>query len=225
MVGAIGKAIGQLFAPAFRSVLLKALALTAALLAVLMVGAQWGIDRIGQFEGDWAWANWGVDALVALGVLAASVFLIVPVAAVFIGFFLEDVATSVEVRHYPGAGLPREVGLGETIAVTARFLAVSLALNLLALPLYLVPGLNLILFVVLNGILVGREYFELVALRRLPRAEARRLRKAHAGRIFLAGVVIALALAVPLANLLAPLFGTAFMVHVFWKVAPDAPRV
>jgi CysZ protein len=50
----------------------------------------------------------------------------------------------------------------------------SIALNLLALPIYaLIPLLNVVLFLGLNGYLFGREYFELIALRRLDPEETR----------------------------------------------------
>ena len=67
----------------------------------------------------------------------------------------------------------------------------------------------------MNGYLLSREYFELVALRRIGPVEARALRKAHRGRLFVAGVIITLLLTVPGVNLLAPVVATAAMVHLF----------
>ena len=69
-----------------------------------------------------------------------------------------------------------------------------------------------------NGYLLGREFFELAALRHMSREEAAELRSAKGLQVFLAGLVIAGFLAVPLLNLLTPLFATAFMVHVFKKM-------
>ena len=92
-------------------------------------------------------------------------------------------------------------------------------MNLLALPFYLLPFVNIALFWVVNGYLIGREYFELVALRHLPFAEVAALRKRHRMRVFLAGVIIALFTTVPLLNLFAPLFGTALMVHTYKRLA------
>jgi uncharacterized protein involved in cysteine biosynthesis len=70
-------------------------------------------------------------------------------------------------------------------------------------------------FYALNGYLLGREYFELVALRRLDESSTRALRKAYQGSIFLSGVMIAVLTSVPLVNLAAPVIATAFMVHLF----------
>src|SRR5260370_19728870 len=97
-----------------------------------------------------------------------------------------------------------------------RLMGLTLLLNLLALPLYLIfPGINLFLFLALNGYLLGRGYFEVIALRRLDAAAAKAVRTRFAGRVFLGGVVIAGLFALPLVNLVAPVIATAFMVHVF----------
>ena len=97
-----------------------------------------------------------------------------------------------------------------------RLTGLTLLLNLLSLPVYLlVPGINLFLFLALNGYLLGRGYFELVALRRLDAGEARRVRRRFTGRVFLGGVVIAGLFALPFVNLVAPVVATAFMLHIF----------
>jgi CysZ protein len=95
---------------------------------------------------------------------------------------------------------------------------VLILVNLIALPFYLLPGINLALFWIVNGYLLGREYFELVALRHLDVAAARALRRRHALRIFIAGIVIAAFATVPFLNLLSPLFATAFMVHTSKRI-------
>ncbi len=94
----------------------------------------------------------------------------------------------------------------------------------MALPLYLLaPGINLVLFLALNGYLFGRGYYEVVALRRLDAAAAKRLRHRFAGHIFLSGIAITGMFALPLVNLVAPVIATAFMVHVFEALPRDAP--
>jgi CysZ protein len=78
-----------------------------------------------------------------------------------------------------------------------------------------VPGLGELATVLANGWLLGREYFERVALRHLSRTAADALRRRHSGGVFSAGVIISVLTIVPIANLIAPLFGAAFMVHMF----------
>jgi CysZ protein len=102
---------------------------------------------------------------------------------------------------------------------------VTIVLNLLALPLYLlVPGINCVLFLMLNGYLFGRGYFETVALRRLDAAAAEGARRRFAGRIFLGGIMITGLFAIPLVNLVAPVIATAFMIHVFEALPGGAPH-
>jgi CysZ protein len=84
--------------------------------------------------------------------------------------------------------------------------------HLVALPLYVrVPGINLVLFPTLNGYLLRRGYFEVVALRRLDAAATRTMRNRFAGRIGLGGVVI---FALARVNMVAPVIATALMVHL-----------
>ena len=108
------------------------------------------------------------------------------------------------------------------IGVGLRFFVAVLVVNFIALLLLLVPGVNLIAFYVGNGYLLGREYFEMVAMRHLPAEEARRLRKAHMGYVSLCGLVIAGLASVPILNLLTPLFATAFMVRIYKQLARRA---
>ena len=98
--------------------------------------------------------------------------------------------------------------------VGLRFTVVVLAVNLLGLVLLFVPGVNVVVWWLVNGYLLGRLYFELAALRFHPYAEVTALRRLFAGRIFLGGLLIAAFVAIPIVNLAAPLVGTAFMVHV-----------
>ena len=77
------------------------------------------------------------------------------------------------------------------------------------------PPLNLVLYYILNGYLVSREYFELVALRRMEPPAASHMRKINKGRLLFAGIIITFLLTIPIVNLLTPVIATAFMVHVF----------
>ena len=97
----------------------------------------------------------------------------------------------------------------------AKFAGVLILVNLLLVPIYFLPVVNIPVVFLANAYLIGREYFELVALRHFNAKQAADLRSVHRGRVFLGGIIIALALAVPLVNLAAPLFGTALMVHLF----------
>ncbi|MGH6932298.1 MAG: EI24 domain-containing protein, partial [Dongiaceae bacterium] len=133
--------------------------------------------------------------------------------------FLEPVAGAVEARHYPGLPQPRQPAIRESILSGVKLAAVALLLNIAALPVYLVgllfPPLYVIVFYGLNGYLLGREYFETVALRRLDAAAAGELRRRYRRRVFAAGVIVTFMLSIPFVNLIAPVIGTAFMLHLF----------
>lgn len=99
-----------------------------------------------------------------------------------------------------------------------RFAGVSALVNIAALPLYiplLITGLSFLLGYAINGYLLGREFYEIVAVRRMARAEADVLRKRYRKSIWLAGAMIAFLYTVPLLNLVVPVVATAFMLHLF----------
>jgi CysZ protein len=138
------------------------------------------------------------------------------------GLYLDDIAAQVERTNYPADPPGREMPVGQAIASGLKFFVVVLAVNLIALFLLLVPGVNLIAFYVGNGYLLGREYFEMVATRHLSPEAARALRKANAGFVTAGGLVIAALASVPILNLLTPLFATAFMVRIYKQLAARA---
>ena len=96
----------------------------------------------------------------------------------------------------------------------ALWLGVVLVGNLFALFLLFVPGVNLVAFFLVNGYLLGREFFEFAAMRFRPPEEARLFRAKHVSTVFLAGLCISAFLAVPIVNLLTPLFAAGLMVHL-----------
>jgi uncharacterized protein involved in cysteine biosynthesis len=181
------------------------------------------LDRTALF--GWAALNWVVDILGALAVLGLTWLLFPAVVTLVTGFFLERVAAAVEARDYPGQPPPRRAPLREILATTLRLMGLTILLNLLALPVYvLAPGINVFLFLGLNGYLFGREYFEVVALRRLDVMTVRAVRQRFGGRVFAGGVVIAGLFALPLVNLVAPVIATAFMVHIFQELRRREPQ-
>ena len=153
--------------------------------------------------------------------LALSVVLMVPAAAAVVGFFLDDVADAVEARHYPGLPPAKPLGLGRQLGDALRFLGLVVLVNLVALVVYLaVPPLAPVVFWAVNGFLLGREYFQLVALRRVGRPQADALWRRHFWRIWLAGTAIAVPLSVPVLSLVVPMLGVAVFAHQVQRVAP-----
>jgi uncharacterized protein involved in cysteine biosynthesis len=152
--------------------------------------------------------------------LGLSVFLMVPVASAFSGLFIEDIADAVEDRHYPGLPPVTPVRLGDSLVASLNFLGLVIAANVLALVLYIFAGPFIpVVFWAVNGWLLGREYFTLVATRRIGREGAKALRAQNSGRIWLAGILMAAPLSVPLVNLVIPVLGVATFTHLFHRMA------
>lgn len=213
MLSAARQAFGELFSPPFRSVMVKCVAFTLALLAGLFIAIQW------SFAYFVAWPDWietSVQVLGGLALVAASIFLVPPVTSLIAGLYLDDIAAVVEQQGFPADPPGRELPIARSIWLAIRFFFVVLIVNLVALLLLLVPGVNLIAFYVGNGYLLGREYFELAAMRHVSAREAKRIRKANTTTVLLCGLVIAAVASVPILNLLTPLFATGFMVRM-WK--------
>ncbi len=214
MLAALCRAFHALTMPPMRRVVALSLGLAILTFTALWVVVAGVLYNAVFFE--WRLLNWLIDLMGGLAVLVLSWLLFPAVVTAIMSFFLERIAATIETLDYPGRGPPRRQRIGETIAATLRLMGLTLLLNLLALPVYLlVPGINLVLFLSLNGYLLGREYFEMVALRRLDAAATRAVRNRFGLRVFLGGVMIAALFSLPVVNLVAPLIATVFMVHVF----------
>jgi uncharacterized protein involved in cysteine biosynthesis len=222
MITALLRAVAALSAPPLQRIVVLGLGLSIATFTMLWLAVATLFYHTAFFA--WRPLDWLVDLLGGLAVLALSWLLFPAVVTLIMGFFLDSVAAAVEALDYPGTPAARRQSWQQIIAVTLRLTATTIALNLLALPLYvMIPGINLVLFLLLNGYLFGRGYFEVVALRRLDAASAKRVRQRFAGRIFVGGVAITGMFALPLVNLVAPVIATAFMVHVFQGLSRGAP--
>ena len=218
-------ALGQIGDRRFRRVLLLGLALTVALLIGATSGFVW---LIGTLTADSVSAPWigeitWLDDVVSWGsfflFFALSIFLMMPVASAITSMFLDEVAEAVEDRHYPHLPPAQKVPFGDALVDTINFLGVLTGANILALILYvMMPPAAIFIFWGLNGFLLGREYFTLAAIRRVGRKQAKALRRAHTGTIWLAGTLMAIPLSIPLVNLLIPIIGAATFTHLYHKI-------
>jgi len=212
MLTAAGQAFQQLFTPAFRAVLLKCVAFTIGLLAILIIGIEWTFSHFVQWPG---WIEKTIEWLGGLALVVGSIFLIPPVSSLIAGLYVDDIAAEVESTTYPRDPPGKPVATLPAIGLALKFFVVVLAVNILAVFLLLIPGINLIAFYLGNGYLLGREYFELAAMRHMPPDEAKQLRRANRVTVLLCGLIIAAIASVPILNLITPLFATAFMVRIF----------
>ena len=218
-------ALGQIGDPRFRRVLFLGIGLTVLLLigvyALFLGTIQYFVPD--TIEIPFVGPIGGLDTLLSIGsfflMILLSVFLMMPVASAFSGLFLEDVADAVETRHYPNLPPARKVPFMDSLVDTLNFFGLLVAVNVVALFLYPFAGPFIpIVFWGVNGFLLGREYFQLVAMRRMSRAEAKAMRARHFGTIWAAGTLMAAPLSVPLVNLVIPVLGVATFTHLFHRL-------
>ncbi|MFQ6549243.1 EI24 domain-containing protein [Aestuariibius sp. 2305UL40-4] len=224
------RALSQMFDPRFRRVLFLGLGLTFVLLlgayAGLLLLVEWltGDVVVLPIVGEVTWfgdlLSWGS----LLFMIVLSFFLMIPVASIITSMFLDDVASAVEDQFYPH--LPTAAGMGffDGLKETVNFLGVLIAANIgaLILCIFFAPFTPFILYGT-NGYLLGREYFTLVARRRHSDAEARVFRRQHRMQIWMAGVLMAVPLTIPIMNLFIPILGAATFTHLFHRLVPEPP--
>lgn len=220
------KALGQLPDRRFRRVLWRGIGLTIALLVALYAGLLWLIEWLTEEPiilpggGEITWLGdllgWGSLGLVLL----LSIFLMVPVASAITSLFLDEVADAVEDKHYSNLPDTPNVGFWEGLRDTVNFLGVLVGANIFAFVLYAIfPFAAFFIFYALNGYLLGREYFQLVAMRHLGRVKAKELWKKHRSTVWAAGCLMAVPLSFPLINLVIPILGAATFTHVYHRLS------
>lgn len=211
MFTAFTQAIAQLGDPRIRRVVLLSVGLTISLYVALVAGL-W-VLLTSTAVVALPWADMLIDVLGGVAVFALALLLFPAVTSMVVGLFLDDVADAVEARHYPNLAPPRRQSLGQSLASGLKLGGLAVLLNLLVLPLLFVPIVNLVVFYGLNGYLLSREYFELVALRRHDAEAVRALRRRHRVRLWLVGAGITVLATIPFVNMVFPVIGVAAMVH------------
>lgn len=219
MIQALSKGISQLNDKATRKYLWFSVIAAVITFFILWSFVAWilsetAISSIGWLESI-------IDILGGLATAVLTWILFPATVSAVIGFFLDQVAECVEKRHYPN--LPKAEGqpVSEAVISTAKFFGILIGLNILLLPFLFMGPVYPFVFYAVNGYLIGREYFEMVAVRRVSLADATSLRKRHQGSVIMMGVAIAFLLTIPLVNLLMPVVATAAMVHLFESWRPD----
>ncbi|WP_421696671.1 EI24 domain-containing protein [Aestuariivirga sp.] len=215
MIKAAIKAMGDLFSPDFHKVLLKALGLTIALFIAVLILTEMLLASFTHFS--WPWADRLVEVGTGLALLVAFFFLMGPVTAAFAGLFLDRIAQMVEERHYPWDPRGTPLPAGRALAMAMQFFVLMLVVNLAVLPMVFF-GIGAIALVAANAYLLGREYFEMVAMRHMPVEEAKVMRKENSPAIFFAALLPAVLSLIPIVNLAVPLFATSYFTHIFKSV-------
>ncbi|MGE5535812.1 MAG: sulfate transporter family protein [Acidobacteriota bacterium] len=227
MLDAALKALTQMFAAPLRGVLAKAVGLALILIIVIAIGLQWVFSALAESGANWAEATYGfaphaawqllawvLSVMAGLGIFTGALFLM-PAITAFVGsFFVDEVADAVELEHYPTEPRGRALPFTRAAIEGVKFAVLALIVYACALPFILLAGLGFVILFLANAYLLGREYFELAAMRFRSPDEAKMLRKQHAAYVFIAGMLIAVFVSIPIVNLATPIFAMAYMVHV-----------
>jgi CysZ protein len=231
MIDAAVKALVQMFSPPFRWVLLKSSGLALGLIVLFAIALHRLLVWLATAGANWVESMFGVSApapisifvwvlsvAAGIGVIVGSVFLMPAVTALLGSFFVDDIALEVERTHYPTEPVGTPLPLPRAVLQGAKTALLAILIYLIAVPFLLVAGAGAVIFFLASAYLLGREYFELAAMRHQPIAQAKRLRQTHRSTVFLAGILIAAFVSIPIVNLATPLFATALMVHVHHRI-------
>jgi CysZ protein len=218
MFASVGKAAAMLIDRDFIGMILWSLLLTAVLFVLLFAGVEYGLAHLPPLGS--IWVNRFLEVTAPLVLVLAIFFLGAPVAAIVASLYLDRIAARVDAHFYPNdptaPGTPLATSIGEAI----RLIGLSLLINVALLPVDVgVPGLSEIATILVNGWLLGREFFELASLRHLSRRQSDAMRRKYSGKIFLAGLLISILTVIPFVDLIAPFFGSALMAHLFKRLS------
>ena len=238
MIDAAVKALSQILSPPMRSILWRSIGMALVLVAVLAIGLQRLMSWLATEGTQWAEAtlgptshtpldvfSWIISIAAGLGVVFGGILLMPAITSLVASFFVDEVADHVEHAHYPaerpGVALPFGLALREG----SKTAALTILVYLIALPLVFLAGAGFLVFFIATAWLLGREYFELAAMRFRPPYEAKAMRRDNAATIFAAGLIIAAFVSIPIVNLATPLFGMAFMVHMHKRLSGSRPEL
>jgi CysZ protein len=238
MLDAAVSALSQILSPPMRSILWRSIGLALVLVVVLAVGLQRLLSFLATagegrleailgpgFQTPLDIFAWVVSIAAGLGVVLGAIFLMPAITSLVASVFVDEVAGHVEREHYPterpGVALP--LGLAMTEGIKTALL--TILVYLIALPFVFFAGVGFVGFFIATAWLLGREYFELAAMRFRPPQEAKAMRRDNAATIFTAGLVIAAFVSIPIVNLATPLFGMAFMVHMHKRLSGSRPEL
>lgn len=219
-------ALGQLADTRVLRILLKTLAVTVILFAVVAgtgwYALDWALTEAGLHDSLFTGAE-GVRGLASLLLALAGLWLAWRIVAMaVIQFYADEVVQAVEARHYAGAAVQaRDLPVTEQVTTSVRAALRALLINLAVLPfalILLLTGLGTaLLFWLVNALLIGRELQDMVWLRHR-RGPAQAAPVSRTERFLLGGTIAAM-LAVPGINFIAPILGAAAATHLVHRAA------
>ena len=238
MLDAAVKALSQMISPPMRSILWRSIGLALVLIIVLAIGLQRLLSWFDTYGEVWlegllgpSWHSslevfaWIISIAAGLGVVFGSVFLMPAITSLVASLFVDDVAEIVEREYYPAERPGIALHFSQAIYEGIKTGLLTILVYLIALPFVFLAGAGFLIFFLATAWLLGREYFELAAMRFRSPEEAKAMRRDHAATIFTAGLIIAAFVSIPIVNLATPIFGMAFMVHMHKRLSGPRPEL
>jgi CysZ protein len=238
MLDAAVRALSQILSPPMRSILWRSIGLALVLVVVLAIGLQRLLSWLATAGEGWAETllgpafqtpldvlAWMVSIAAGLGVVIGAIFLMPAITSLVASVFVDEVADHVERENYPaerpGVALPFSLAMIEGVKTAL----LTILVYLIALPFVFFAGVGFLAFFIATAWLLGREYFQLAAMRFRPPEEAKAMRRDNAATVFAAGLIIAAFVSIPIVNLATPLFGMALMVHMHKRLSGSRPEL
>src|ERR1700733_2332866 len=198
MLTAAASALSQTLPPPMRSILWRSIGLALVLVAVLAVALQrllswfatsgevWLEAALGPgFHTPLSVLAWVVSIAAGFGVVFGAVFLMPAITSLVASVFVDDVADHVEREHYPAERPGTALPFGLAIAEGVKTALLTILVYLIALPFVFIAGAGFLAFFIATAWLLGREYFELAAMRFRPPEQAKAMRRENATTIFI----------------------------------------
>ena len=217
MIQSLLRGFSQLRDPSAKKVVLISVGASVLAYIVLFGFINLALNHISVFQVRWI--EYLSDFLGHFAAIMLTWLLFPATISAIIGLLLENIASAVEARHYPDLPPISNPPLFSSLVISGKFLVLLLVLNIGLLFLLFTGPIYLVLYYLINGYLISREFFDLVALRRLNLVESRGLRKRFKYRLIFLGTIFVFLMKVPIVNLLVPIIATATMVHLveYWR--------
>ena len=229
MLSTFFRSAREIFQKPLRSVVFKAIFASMVILVVVLAVLVFGLLNLEiPLLDQLPWPiSWLVET--SLEFLAISFFIFLGsilfpwVLSLVIAFFLDEIVTVVRESNYNNK-FSETTGNSLAIIYAVKFGVLTSLINLVCLPIYLIllffPIMSLVFFYLVNGLLLGREYYGLVTIGYVASKERRAVFKENRLQVYLAGLFIAFMMTIPFINLIAPVLGSVMMVHLLevWRV-------
>lgn len=206
--------------PFCQLVLVISFAGTLLLFMALAHLLSWGVAQSDLITNNW------LEMLASLGsglfVMVIGWFLFPVTMTAIACLFLDAIVLRMERHYYPDLPTGKDSDWADATALSAKTLWRALMLNLLVLPFYFIPIVNIAAYAFVNAKLLGHEYFYALALRHLSLPQAEILYEQEKRRLFRAGLKLAILFLIPGINLIAPILATSLMLHQLER-RPDGP--